>query len=81
MNTNSLSYNSIVNSEQIEIQPSTWFVRLIKKVTASVKRSEIQISRARYQLKRQRQAQCHQDFVSDLTLAQKHQLGLYHLID
>ena len=79
MNTSSLSYSSIANAEIIDTKTSTWLARLINKVSTFIARSELEASQARYQLKRQRQAQV--NTTSNLSLGQKHQYGLYHTID
>ena len=79
MNTSSLSYSAIENAVKIEIPATTWFARLIKKASTFIARSELEISQARYQLKRQRQAQA--NTTDNLSLGQKHQYGMYHSID
>ena len=74
---------SEVDAEGLQNSSRSILKLLIAKLTALFVRSQLEQAQAHYHLKRQRQASTGQ-FKADidqLSISQKHQMGLYHLID
>ncbi len=84
MNSKTLQYNATTESAvDLPTLPSrNSFAALAKTVIGWFTRSELDRAQARYRLKRERAAlPGTRDIVHSMSLEQKHQLGLYRLID
>lgn len=85
MSSKNLQYNTAETSklEAIVSYPVFNAATIINKIKGLFVRSQIEQARARYQLKRQRQAQAtqHQDIVNGLSITEKQRLGMYRFMD
>jgi len=85
MNSKSLQYSDAGNSklETLAVQQISFLAAVIRNVSDIFIRSDIEVSLAKYKMKRERAAKValHQGTLGALPLEEKHKLGMYHLMD
>ena len=80
MTTNTIQYGNTENTN-VEPQQPAWFTAISKKIEGLLNRSQAEAAQAWFKVKRQRQAQSHQDIVNSLPLEEKLRLGMYRYMD
>jgi len=84
MNSNSLQYANGENSkfEKFASAQTSFVIALIRKISDSLTRSELERAQTRYKMKRdhQTQSELYRDIVSTLPVEEKLGLGMYHII-